>query len=59
MLESISALPILLTVLQSGEGVTDVIIALLIQLAVILFAAKFAGEIAVRYLKLPSVSAEL
>ena len=48
MLESISALPILLTVLQSGEGVTDVIIALLIQLSVILFAAKFAGEIAIR-----------
>ncbi len=59
MLESISALPILLTVLQSGEGVTDVIIALLIQLSVILFAAKFAGEIAIRYLKLPAVLAEL
>ncbi|MDA0733533.1 MAG: cation:proton antiporter [Chloroflexi bacterium] len=60
MLENIYGLPVLLSVLQSGEsGVTEIIIDLLIQLAVILFAAKIAGELASRYLKLPPVLAEL
>lgn len=37
-----------------GEsGVTEIIIDLLIQLAVILFAAKIAGKLAARFLKLP------
>jgi Kef-type K+ transport system membrane component KefB len=43
---------------ETGE-VTEIVTRLLIQLAVILFAAKLAGEIATRYLKLPSVLAEL
>jgi Kef-type K+ transport system membrane component KefB len=43
---------------EAGE-VTEIVVRLLIQLAVILFAAKLAGEIAVRYLKLPPVLAEL
>lgn len=60
MLENIYGLPVLLSVLQSGEsGVTEIIIDLLVQLAVILFAAKIAGEVASRYLKLPPVLAEL
>ncbi len=43
---------------EAGE-VTEVVTRLLIQLAVILFAAKLAGKIATRYLKLPPVLAEL
>ena len=43
---------------EAGE-VTEIVTRLLIQLAVILFAAKLAGEIATRYLKLPPVLAEL
>jgi Kef-type K+ transport system membrane component KefB len=50
----------LLTVFRAEAGdVTEIVTRLLIQLAVILFAAKLAGEIATRYLKLPSVLAEL
>lgn len=45
---------------RAGEsGITEIIIELLIQLAVILFAAKIAGEIATRFLKIPQVLAEL
>jgi Kef-type K+ transport system membrane component KefB len=43
---------------EAGE-VTEIVTRLLIQLAVILFTAKLAGEIATRYLKLPPVLAEL
>jgi Kef-type K+ transport system membrane component KefB len=45
---------------RAGEGeITEIVVHLLIQLAVILFVAKVAGEIAARYLKLPPVLAEL
>jgi Kef-type K+ transport system membrane component KefB len=51
---------VLLAVSPAGEsGITEIIIGLLIQLAVILAAAKIAGELAARYLKLPPVLAEL
>src|ERR687895_1282571 len=43
---------------EAGE-VTEIVTRLLIQLAVILFTAKLAGEMATRYLKLPPVLAEL
>ncbi len=44
----------------SGEhGINSLIIRLLIQVAIILFAAKVAGELAARFLKLPAVLAEL
>lgn len=60
MLEQFYGLSVLLSVLPSGESeITEIIINLLIQLAVILFAAKIAGELALRYLKLPPVLAEL
>jgi Kef-type K+ transport system membrane component KefB len=50
----------LLTIFRAEAGeVTEIVTRLLIQLAVILFAAKLAGEIATRYLKLPPVLAEL
>ena len=43
-----------------GEGdITEIVIHLLLQLAVILFTAKIAGEVASRFLKLPQVLAEL
>ncbi len=47
----------LLSVLPAGE-VREIVVQLLIQLAVILFAAKVAGELTVRFLKVPSVLAE-
>ena len=55
------ALPLsLFSVGEPGaHGINDLIIRLLIQLAVILFAAKVAGELVTRYIKLPSVLAEL
>ena len=60
MFEHIYGLSVPLSVLFAPEsGVTEIIIDLLIQLAVILFAAKIAGELASRYLKLPPVLAEL
>lgn len=60
MFEHINGLSAPLSVLFAGKsGVTEIIIDLLIQLAVILFAAKIAGELASRYLKLPPVLAEL
>jgi hypothetical protein len=60
MSSSIFQFSTLLVILRAGTGdVTEIVIRLLIQLAVILFAAKLAGEIATRYLKLPPVLAEL
>jgi Kef-type K+ transport system membrane component KefB len=51
--------PLLMIFRVEASEVTEIVTRLLIQLAVILFAAKLAGEIATRYLKLPSVLAEL
>ena len=60
MFEQFYGLSVLLFVLPSGGSeITEIIINLLIQIAVILFAAKIAGELASRYLKLPPVLAEL
>lgn len=60
MLEGIFQPGPLLALFQAGGGsVIDLVVKLLIQLAVILFAAKVAGELATRFLKLPSVLAEL
>ena len=60
MLEGIFQPGLLLALFQAGGGsVIDLVVKLLIQLAVILFAAKVAGELATRFLKLPSVLAEL
>ena len=44
---------------SSGGDSSTIVITLLIQLAVIIAAAKFAGEITARFLKLPTVLAEL
>ena len=45
---------------RAGESdAAELVIQLLIQLAVILFVAKIAGELATRFLKLPTVLAEL
>ena len=50
----------LLSVLPAGGSeVSDIVVQLLIQLAVILFAAKVAGELTARFLKLPTVLAEV
>ena len=51
----------MLTVFSAGgdSGVAELVIKLLVQLAVILFAAKLAGELASRFLKVPAVLAEL
>ena len=50
----------MLGVLSSGGGdSSQIVITLLIQLSVIIAAAKFAGEITARFLKLPTVLAEL
>ncbi len=43
----------------AGADITELVIALLIQLAVILAVAKLAGELALRVLKVPPVLAEL
>ncbi|HEU0022915.1 MAG TPA: cation:proton antiporter [Dehalococcoidia bacterium] len=60
MLEHLYVLSVAPSLLLAGEsGVTQIIIDLLIQLAVILIAAKISGELASRYLKLPPVLAEL
>ena len=54
------AVPLLALPLAGGGGeLSDAVIRLLIQLAVIIAAAKVAGELAVRFLKLPSVLGEL
>ena len=58
--DSIFGPGLLLALLQAGDsGVNELVLRLLIQLAVILFVAKVAGELATRFLKLPSVLAEL
>ena len=50
----------MLGILSSGGGdSSQIVITLLIQLSVIIVAAKFAGEITARFLKLPTVLAEL
>jgi Kef-type K+ transport system membrane component KefB len=50
----------LLSVLPSGgSDASETVVQLLIQLAVILFAAKVAGEVTARFLKLPTVLAEV
>ncbi len=50
----------LLSVLPAGENdVGETVVQLLIQLAVILFAAKVAGELTARFLNLPTVLAEV
>ena len=50
----------LLSVLPAGGSeVSETVVQLLIQLAVILFAAKVAGELTARFLKLPTVLAEV
>ena len=60
MNENIFEFMLPLAISRSGEtGVTEIVVQLLIQLAVILFAAKVAGELAARFLKLPSVLAEV
>ena len=60
MFEQFYGPSVLLFVLPSGGSeITEIIINLLIQIAVILFAAKIAGELASRYLKLPPELAEM
>ncbi len=55
---SLVSLP--LSLFQAGAGeITEILIVLLIQLSVILAAAKIAGELAARFLKIPTVLAEL
>ncbi len=53
------AAPLLSILAAGGDELTHIVIRLLIQLSVILVAAKVAGELAVRFLKMPSVLAEL
>jgi Kef-type K+ transport system membrane component KefB len=49
-----------LSLFQAGAGeITEILIVLLIQLSIILAAAKIAGELATRFLKIPAVLAEL
>ena len=49
-----------LSFFQAGAGeITEILIVLFIQLSVILAAAKIAGELAARFLKIPAVLAEL
>ncbi len=61
MFDQLAGFPALLSVLPAGGGleITEIVTHLLIQLAVIIFVAKMAGEIAVRYIKIPPVLAEL
>ena len=50
----------LLSVLPAGGSESsEIVVQLLIQLSVILFAAKVAGELTARFLKLPTVLAEV
>ena len=54
------AVPLLALPLAGGGGeLSEAVIRLLIQLAIIIAAAKVAGELAVRFLKLPAVLGEL
>ena len=58
--ETFSLVSLPLSLFQAGGGeINQIIIVLLIQLSVILIAAKLAGELATRFLKIPSVLAEL
>ena len=49
----------LLSVLSAKSDISETVVQLLIQLAVILFAAKVAGDLTARFLKLPTVLAEV
>lgn len=53
------ALPLSLFQAGGGGEISEILIRLLIQLSVILIVAKVAGELATRFLKIPSVLAEL
>ena len=58
--EALSLVSLPLSLFQAGAGeITEILIVLLIQLSVILAAAKIAGELATRFLKIPAVLAEL
>ncbi len=59
--EFLNLLALPLSIFQAGGGgeIGELLIRLLIQLSVILIAAKIAGELASRFLKVPSVLAEL
>ena len=58
--ETFSLVSLPLSLFQAGAGeITEILIVLLIQLSIILAAAKIAGELATRFLKVPAVLAEL
>ena len=58
--ETFNLLTLPLSLFQAGAGeITEILIVLLIQLSIILVAAKIAGELAARFLKVPAVLAEL
>ena len=58
--EALNLVSFPLSLFQAGAGeITEILIVLLIQLSIILAAAKIAGEIATRFLKIPTVLAEL
>ena len=58
--ETFNLLTAPLSLFQAGAGeISEILIVLLIQLSVILIAAKVAGELATRFLKIPAVLAEL
>ncbi|MDE2939442.1 MAG: cation:proton antiporter [Chloroflexota bacterium] len=58
--EAFNLVSLPLSLFQAGAGeITEILIVLLIQLSIILAAAKIAGEIAARFLKIPTVLAEL
>ena len=56
---NVSAFPLSLFEAGGGGELSEILIRLLIQLSIILFVAKIAGELATRFLKIPSVLAEL
>ena len=51
--------PLLSVLSAGGSDLSETVVQLLIQLAVILFAAKVAGEMTARFLNLPTVLAEV
>ncbi len=58
--ETFNLVSLPLSLFQAGAGeITEILIVLLIQLSIILAAAKIAGELATRFLKIPAVLAEL
>ena len=59
MIENIWGQVTIWAVLPAKGEVSETVVQLLIQLAVILFAAKVAGELTARFLKLPTVLAEV